>query len=123
MRCPRRTKDSHGRDAWVEKNGRHVCSYCGSLDSETFVYLVSRALEQEEEAAVLIEDTDKSYKFYVNEFLLEGGTARWKFYTQHLQDLDEEERDDLGGDLLTAVTKFWEWMRQESEENEDSDDE
>lgn len=57
--CPRRVESpfqlSHGPDAWREDD---TCSYCGSLNPETF-------LARLETGDVSLEPTSKSYKVYV----------------------------------------------------------
>ena len=74
MRCPRRSEMGSNypfqdwEDEWITKYGYTFCSYCGSIDPETFMTQV-RSGEQ-------MTPTDKNYKIYA--------ARKQKFYFQHL---------------------------------------
>lgn len=67
--------DPEGLDGFNERDGRPVCSYCGSISEEKFWELV--------DAGATVEPTDKSYKAYVSG----EGVPFTKFYFQHLSEL------------------------------------
>lgn len=79
------------QDRWLrfKSNGNRVCSYCGSLHPEDLFALVKASANAAEDApyrdVVEIEQSDKSYKLYVQQpgvrNAMEGGI---KFYVQHL---------------------------------------
>jgi hypothetical protein len=68
MKCPQDV--SNEENEWLSDN---TCSYCGSLNPETFL--------REIEAGSTITPTDKNYKAYLN-----TSSGRRKFYFEHLSD-------------------------------------
>lgn len=81
MRCGRRDEggppsDSPTPDRWHDRDGRLVCSYCGSARPEDFL---ARAAAGEP-----VTPTDKNYKVYIGK--------NYKVYFQHF---DTAQRDEL----------------------------
>lgn len=89
--CPRRIAEGHAsddsplvldgsnKDEWLADN---TCSYDGSLHPDEFMAYVR--------AGKKVGSTDKSYKFYMDEY---DGTVRGakKFYTHHLSEEQGQE--------------------------------
>jgi hypothetical protein len=94
MRCDRRgphnpdspfvydQDDSPTPDYWRERDGRQVCSYCGSMHPDAFMEGARTGVE--------ICPTDKSYKAY-----FDPRRSHAKFYFQHLSEEQMQEFIDL----------------------------
>lgn len=84
--CPRRMDDVKGEDRWitgrglVSQSGELSCSYCGSLNPDTFMYWLSQGGE--------ISPTDKNYKAYIRSPVTNGEA---KFYYPHLSDKQKND--------------------------------
>jgi hypothetical protein len=84
--CPRRQAEGHARDdspLTLDGSGKDewrkdkTCSYDGSLHPDIFMEYVK--------SGKVVGTTDKSYKFYMDEY--EGSVAgARKFYTHHLSE-------------------------------------
>ena len=62
MMCPRRDENFAypglpKEDRWIDRDGRKVCSYCGSLHPDSFMECLRDGC--------LVEPTDKNYKAYI----------------------------------------------------------
>jgi hypothetical protein len=56
-RCPKRERQRRGvEDTWNELDGERICSFCGSLHPQDFMYFLSSVL-----------DTRSSYWIHVNQ--------------------------------------------------------
>jgi hypothetical protein len=75
--CPQRSRfDSEAlKDYWRHVDGELTCSYCGSLNPDTF-------MQGLEEGKYTLTPTDKGYKVYVDG----AGLSHDKFYFQHLSE-------------------------------------
>lgn len=75
--CPRRLEGLYNQhpkegellDTYIERDGKRVCNYCGSMHQDDFMKKVEEGVE--------VGPTDKNYKAYV-------GKGEGKFYYQHL---------------------------------------